>query len=376
MRTPLARRNLLHRGRRSLAALAGVAFAIFLIFAQLGFRAATARGATLVFDALAYDLLILSPNYEFLTRPREVPREALARARAVEGVAEVVPLRLAFAEWRNPQTGLPWALLALGVDPATRPFRDASTNARLGRLAEPGAVLMDTRSRAEYGPRGIGAEAELQGERVRVVGRYTMGAGFVANATLVCSERTLARVLGDPIRRGSSLGLVRLEPGAEAVRAKAALAAALGPSAVVMTREEHSAREARLWLDVKPIGIVFTSGVAIAFLAGAVVLYQVLASEVQARLREYATLKALGFADREVYGVVLRQALLFSGLGFLPALLAAAGLYALVRARVALPVSLDWERVLFVAGLTAAMCLSAALLAVRRLRTADPADLF
>jgi len=97
---------------------------------------------------------------------------------------------------------------------------------------------------------------------------------------------------------------------------------------------------------------------------------------VQNRLREYATLKALGYPDRHVYGVVGRQALIFAGLGFVPAALMSLVLYALLRTQAMVPVSMELSRIVSVAGLTALMCLCATFLAVRKLRRADPADLF
>jgi len=150
----------------------------------------------------------------------------------------------------------------------------------------------------------------------------------------------------------------------------------IGPAATAVTRGELSAAEQHFWLKVKPIGIMFTSGVLIAFIAGAVILYQVLASEVQNRLREYATLKALGYSNRYVYGAVARQALLFCGLGFAPAFVLAVILYFLLRSEALIPVSMEFTRAVSVFLLTGLMCLSATFLAVRKLRKADPADLF
>jgi putative ABC transport system permease protein len=121
---------------------------------------------------------------------------------------------------------------------------------------------------------------------------------------------------------------------------------------------------------------MFTSGVLIALLAGAVVLYQVLASEVQNRLREYATLKALGYGDRHVHGVIVSQALIFCALGFAPAFGLSLGLNALLRTQAMVPVTMAPSRVMTVLLLTFVMCLSATFLAARKLRRADPADLF
>src|SRR5947209_739500 len=59
-RTPLAWRNLLHERPRTLVAVAGVAFAVTLIFVQRGFFVAVRRTATLVYDHLDFDLALLA----------------------------------------------------------------------------------------------------------------------------------------------------------------------------------------------------------------------------------------------------------------------------------------------------------------------------
>ena len=169
---------------------------------------------------------------------------------------------------------------------------------------------------------------------------------------------------------------MKLTPGVSPEAVAREVNRILWPEATAVSRAELTRAERRFWFEVKPIGIMFTSGVLVAFAAGAVVLYQVLASEVQNRIREYATLKALGYRDRHVYGVVIRQALIFAGLGFIPAFLLSLVLYALLRTQAMVPVSMELSRVVSVAGLTALMCLSATFLAVRKLREADPADLF
>ena len=63
-------------------------------------------------------------------------------------------------------------------------------------------------------------------------------------------------------------------------------------------------------------------------------------------------------------------------LGFVPAVLWALFLYSLLRSQALLPVTMEWGRLGFVFALTATMCLSATFLAIRKLRAADPAELF
>ena len=376
MKTPLAWRNITHNKLRSLAALSGVAFAILLIFMQLGFHDASARSAVLLTNALDFDLLLVSPQYLFVARPGSLPRTRVAQARAVEGVADVVPFHVGWGEWRSRESGLCWGMLVLAVDPARQPFRSPELNARLPLLHGADTALVDDMTRPEYGPHGPGDTAELDGHRLTVVGQYHMGTGFTANGALLTGPHTFARLFGADRLHTPSFGLVRLAPGADARQVTDRLRAALPSDVQVVTRAQLDGYEQSFWLNVKPIGIMFTSGVVVAFAVGAVILYQVLASEVQNRLGEYATLKAMGHPDRAVYMVVVQQALMFAAMGYVPALLDALLVYHLVRKYALLPIVMTPERLVFVAGLAVAMCLLSCGLAVRRLRRADPADLF
>src|SRR5437763_7524695 len=101
MKTPLAWLNLIHQKKRSLVAVAGVSFAALLIFMQLGFYGAAEGTATVIYDELAFDIVIMSPRYIDINRPGNFPAERISQVRAIPGVAEVVPINIAFGEWRN-----------------------------------------------------------------------------------------------------------------------------------------------------------------------------------------------------------------------------------------------------------------------------------
>jgi putative ABC transport system permease protein len=87
-------------------------------------------------------------------------------------------------------------------------------------------------------------------------------------------------------------------------------------------------------------------------------------------------MKALGYGNRSIYGFVFQQALIFAGLGFVPAFFLSIGLYHLLRTHALVPVAMEPARAAGVLLLTLLMCLSATFLAVVKLRAADPADLF
>ena len=123
-------------------------------------------------------------------------------------------------------------------------------------------------------------------------------------------------------------------------------------------------------------GIIFGSGVIVALLFGIVIIYQVLSLEVNSRLPEYATLKAMGFSDGYLALIVLQQAVLMAVLSYIPGFLMALGIYAAGRVVTHLPVTMTVARAVGVFLASLVMCSFSGLMAIRILRRADPVDLF
>jgi putative ABC transport system permease protein len=121
---------------------------------------------------------------------------------------------------------------------------------------------------------------------------------------------------------------------------------------------------------------MFQVGMGVAFIVGAVILYQILSSEISNRMKEFATLKAMGYTERYIYGVGITQGLLFSLMGYFPSLALSFILYRVLRALSGFPVYMDLNRALFVFALTLGMCVIAAALSLGKIKRADPADLF
>lgn len=376
MKTPLAWRNVMHGKVRSLFAVCGICFAMLLIFMQLGFHAAARSNATSLHDILDFDVLVTSPQYLFLARPSGFPRNRLQQIRALDGIVSVAPLWIAFGDWRNPDTRERWNILTLAIDPSERPFRDDAINDLVPLLKVPDAALADSISRPEMGPLIPGTTSELNHHRLHIVGRYAAGGGFTAGATILTGRDTFFDIFEGRTPDTISLGLVKLAPGISPSAVAAELRERLSPAAIASTRPEIVAAEQRFWLKTKPIGIMFSSGVAVAVVTGMVILYQVLADSVQHRLREFATLKALGYSDAHLYGSILRQGLILSLLGFAPAFLFALPLYSLLRTQAFVPVDMPLSRAVSVGLFAIAMCFGATILTIRKLRHADPADLF
>jgi len=121
---------------------------------------------------------------------------------------------------------------------------------------------------------------------------------------------------------------------------------------------------------------MFSSGVYVGIIVAAIILYQLLAADISRRLREYATMKATGFSDLKINGTVLQQALLVMLVSFALGVVLSFGLYAVIAEGTGFPMKLTFRRAALVFGLILVVTLTSGVLALRKLRAADPADLF
>jgi DevC protein len=243
-------------------------------------------------------------------------------------------------------------------------------------------VLFDRYSRPEYGAiaERLDAGEEVVGEvanrRVFVRGLFTLGTSFGVDGTVLTSEMNFLRI--DPTRALGliDVGVVRLAPGSNREATRDAMAAALPNDVLVLTRDDYIAREQRYWDKNTPIGYVFTFGVIIGFVVGAIIVYQILFADVSDHLAEYATLKAMGYPDRYLFGVVFQEAIILAVLGFLPGLAICVYLYRVAGDATRLPMQLTAPTAGFVLALAIIMCCLSGAIALRKIRSADPAEIF
>jgi putative ABC transport system permease protein len=135
-------------------------------------------------------------------------------------------------------------------------------------------------------------------------------------------------------------------------------------------------RERRYWNGATPIGFVFAFGAIMGLVVGMIIVYQILFADVSEHLNEYATLRAIGYRNRFVSGIVMQQAAILAVLGFVPGALAASYLYKVAAGATRLPLYMTAERGLVVFGLILFVCIASGILALRKVRKLDPAEVF
>jgi len=243
-------------------------------------------------------------------------------------------------------------------------------------------VLFDGGSRPEFGPvaKTLGAGepvvTEINDREIEVVGLFEMGTSFGIDGTVITSDDNWLRLFPGRSRNEIQLGLIRLKDGSDANQVRDALAEYLPGDVLVMTKQQFVQREKNYWNSATPIGYIFAFGAIMGFVVGAIIVYQILFADVSEHLNEYATLRAIGYRNRFVSGIVLQQAVILAVLGYLPGLAVVYWLYGKAAAATNLPLYITQERALTVFLMTLAMCAISAMMAVRKVRRLDPADVF
>jgi putative ABC transport system permease protein len=363
-------------------AVAGVAFAVVLIFMQIGFQDALFSSAVLIHQHLRGDLFMIHPHSAYIAVSRPFPRRRLYQALAFDGVAAVTPLYTNLLLWKNPETGESRRIFAIGFDPSRQAFELPGMEAWRERLREPDVIVYDELSRPEFGPiptrvREHGAFVNQLGEReVSVRGLYRLGTSFGIDGSVITSDLTFLRAVPGWPPGAITIGVIQLQSTANARRVRDAMAASLPPDVLVLTRQQYLDHEVHYWASATPIGYVFKFGVAMGLVVGSIIVYQILFADIGDHLTEYATLKAMGYRNRFLVAVVLSEGMILTLGGYFPGFGLCYWLYGITESATKLPMRLSAERGALVFALTAGMCMVSGLIAMRKLHAANPAEIF
>ncbi len=267
--------------------------------------------------------------------------------------------------------------MMVGFNPEDQPFLLPEIAAQRRLIEIPGQVLIDTQTRAYFKQRDVGLATDLGISQVRIVGQVTIGSGYGSDGIVLMSDRTFSSVLGGAPLSQVSLGLIKLEPSADASASAADLRALYDGTGIhVVTRADLEEKERNYWLTKTAVGKVFTIGVLVALMVGTIFVYQVISSDISQRIGEYATLKSMGYGNGYLAWIVFQQAIFYAVLGYVPGFVLALLMYDWAGAAASLPIAMTWTRAGVVLLLCMTMCAVSGLLAIGKLRSADPADLF
>jgi putative ABC transport system permease protein len=378
---PVAYLQLKKQPRRLFIALAGIAMSALGILCQMGFEDSLFRSATRLFEEFDADITLISPQYQFMVLPSQFSERRLYQSLAVPGVESFASVRLGIAPFKNPLTRINRNVYVVGASRSGSMFVNPEWQRKVRALREPDQVLFDAHSRPEFGP--IGAlfrsgpvATEIANQRTRIVGTFDMGASFSADGTIFTTDEGFARIF--PHRRAGlvDIGLIHVRKSADTERVVEALRRALPDDVLVMAHQALNEREQTYWRGTTPAGFIFKTVLLISLVVGCVSVYQILSSDIAENLRQYATLKAIGYSDRYFIRLTFEKAWLLTSLAYPVGFVIAAAVYVAATHLTLVPLVMTSLRVLSVYAILLAAAFVAGVLAMNRLRHADLSELF
>jgi putative ABC transport system permease protein len=371
----VASRNLFQHRLRLLAALSGIAVALFLLVLQISVLDAAKAKVTQLYDDFNFDLAAVPDTYQFMLNFETIDRVVLDQARATGDIAQAFGLNVDVVHWMQWPSKKVAYLFLIGLDDPGTFLRDPVIRRGMKSLVSSHSLLMDAYSEPDIGPLATGTTAKIGDEQVSITDHFKLGLFFYGEGSAIVRNTDFPR-LADRDSRSVSIGLFQLRPGVDARKAKHDLEAIVPEHTLIFTRDELLQQERDYFLTVRPVGIMIYISMLIACLVGTVIIVQVLSTEVANRTKEYAVLKAMGASPLFVHGIGAAQALLLGFGGLLPALLIGGGVLWYIEVRTHLDTAPGLVLIGKMLAISFVAAISAAATVIARVQRADPAALY
>lgn len=381
-RTPLGWLQLKRHKGRLLVAVSGIAFADILMFMQLGFQSALFDSNTRLNQKILADIVLISTQAKNTDNISTFPRRRLFDASDVPGVKTTEPMYINMVTWRNPQTRKKAKVRVIGFNPEQPALNIPEANAQVEKIMLPDSFFFDKKARGEYQQVFAQVEAgkevttEIDRRTITINGLFNFGASFTTDGLLISSTDNFLRLFPRQKATSVNLGLIYIESGYNPTQIANMLKEHLPEDVKVLTHNEFVEFEKDSLKRESPIVFIFGFGVAMGFFIGVILVYQILSTDVNSHLHEYATFKAIGYSNIYLLKVVFEEAIIIAIIGYIPGFIIPVGLYQLAANATNLPIYMTMIRAIFVFIMTLIICLISGVIATHKLQSADPADLF
>jgi putative ABC transport system permease protein len=370
----LARKILLYDKVRFLITVTGVAFAVTLVFVQVGLFEGLLANASVTIEQIDADLWISARNTPNVDFSNTFPETLVQRVRSVPGVVRADNLIVWFGRVALP-TGATENAVLYALEDFTRwsiPWRVNAGDARNLRRGK--YMILDDSATKRFGNFAVGDYREINGQRLEIIGRTEEARSFTTNPIAFLDYRVAQSLDRQSLHNRTTYILVKLDPGSDREAVCAAIRARL-PYNDVWTRDEWARRSRSYWTDSTGLGLNMMMTVFLGCLVGVVVVAQTLYTSTMEHIKEFATVKAIGGGNAEIYGIIAKQAAIAAVVGFALGAVMAYGLRP-VMAGLDLKLILTPSLSIYVFGGTLALCLAASAISFRRVASLDPALVF
>jgi len=370
----LALKTLLHDRLRFAITVAGVAFAVMLVFVQVGLFLGLMDNASVIISHVDADLWVTSKNTPNIDFPHPFSEGLVQRVRSVPGVARADNLIMSYYNVTLPN-GAQENTEIYALEDHRRwnvPWRVLEGN--LGDLRRGAYMFLDQSAVRRMGPFRVGDYREVNNTRVEIIGRTGDALSF-ATTPVGFMDFDLAQRIGGTLLAGqTNYVLVKLAPGADVERVRAEIQRRL-PYNDVRTGREWAAQSRAYWIVSTGLGMNAGLTVFLGCLVGLVVVAQTLYTATMDHLKEFGTVKAIGGGNRDIYLILGKQATIAAVVGFVAGVLPSFALRPAMQ-HLDLKLIIPFPLVLAVFVGTIVLCLGAAMLSFRKVARIDPALVF
>jgi putative ABC transport system permease protein len=408
----IARKNLFEDIPRFLVAQAGILFAVSLVTIQTGVLNGFTRSTGILINRSKADIWVANKDMVQLELTLPMPADNVKQAQQVEGVRRAEAIVMGTGIWRSPQ-GKISPVRVFGFDPGGRLIQGAIpvVAGSLEAVRQPFSVIVDRANQDTLEIQRVGDAANIGTLGVNIVGLtedtqsivsstflftslenakvYATGgrtpnlncrveaAGQFLCRTVFESPANSESVQPTPLTSADTISyvLVQAEPGQDLQQLKQRLEQAL-PDTQAYTRAEMLERNQNFWVQRTGVGFILGLGATVGVIVGVVIVGQILYSSVSDHIKEFATLKAMGVADRVIYSIIIEQALWMAVLGYIPSLALCLGLGAWTFSTQGIMILITPLTATGILGLTVVMCVGSALFAIQKVTHVDPALVF
>jgi len=370
----LARKNLLHDRLRFFITVAGVAFAVMLVFVQVGLFLGLLDNASITIEHFDADLWVTSKNTPNIDFAHTFSETYVQRVRSVPGVAAADNLIVWFMQMSLPSGTQEGTLVYAMEDFSSWNVPWKVTEGDLADLARGSYFFLDSSATRRYGPFETGEYREIFDRRLKIIGKTAEARSFTTTP-IAFMDYQLAQELAYQTMRGkTTYVVVKLAPGAHLETVRAEIKRRL-PYNDVYTKTEWAKRSRAYWVKNTGIGLNMYITVFLGVLVGLVVVAQTLYTSTMEHIKEFGTVKAIGGGNADIYKILAEQATIAAVVGFgLGAALSYAMRPLITKIDLKLIITPQFALVVLVG--TVAMCLVSAMVSFRKVAAIDPALVF
>lgn len=362
----IALRNLLQEKTRLIISVGGVAFSVTLIMILAGLYQGWQNKIGEYIRAVPADIWVMQSGSEDLFHtPSILPLNLAEDLKHVEGVASAKPFnaRRLVATVNDSKLNL-YVVAFDSANDVGKPARIVDGKPSPGQ----GEIIIDRSQRKKI---KLGDSVMAAGQTLKVVG-FSEGGDLVTSSFAFALKDDLNKIQKLP--EAANLFVIEVNPGEDPDKVMENIKSKV-PNVEAVTKDKYVSNNTKIVTDnfLPVILVLLVIGVVVGI---AVIGLTIFTSTIE-KSREYGVLKAIGMKNRQLYTVVIEQALIAGLIGYAVGAGLAFGLGGGLGQYVPQFVTqIRWFDVAWVFGLTLLMSVVAAYLPIRRIARIDPAEVF